>query len=152
MDAEATNPTPPELREEPVEGPTPTDAPQVPDFLLDEKPKAKSPPTPVSETDLLDGNDLIVDSIGAVHDFAAEQTGYQGFQWTERLATLWRKVLKVILRKMPVKDWPVIAAAAALAIAYLTMGFGFMRWKKAGGNAPDSGPVRVISPPEGALA
>jgi len=75
-------------------------------------------------------SDILVDTVAIVHDKAAEVTGYEGWRLTDREIGLWRKILRYLLRSLPVKDWPMIVCFCALAMSEGTKVFGYLKFRK----------------------
>lgn len=75
--------------------------------------------------------DVLVDLVDNVHDKIAAATQYDGWRLTEKDVSLWRKVLRYLLRSLPGKDWPIAIAVVSLLISESMKLVGYMQYKRA---------------------
>lgn len=118
-----------------------------PSWLTEDSAKVEESPL-TTEQDAIDTGDVIVDLIKDLHHKAAEATFYDGFEISEGMVNNWRKLLKVLLRRLPSKDWPLAICAVSLLIGYALMVTGYMRYRKESAGERQV-PTRV---PKGILA
>jgi len=98
----------------------------------------------VTSEDMDLGTGLLLDTVKMIHGWAADESGYEGWRLSGEEVELWRKVLKLILKFLPMKDWPAIAAIVALIVCEGKKFVGWTRYKKA-----KRGPTRPTkAPPE----
>ena len=92
---------------------------------------------------------MVVDSIGMLHDKAAEITHYQGFIMPDRMVSHWQKVIKFGIRNLKMKDWGLIIALASLAVDYTIMLAGYAKFKQ---SSAAQAPAAAPSVPSGVTA
>jgi hypothetical protein len=128
-------------QEEPVVVPDEKEHPEAPPSWLKETSEAPPEDTSSDNADLSDG---ISEIIKDIHHRVAVATSYDGFEITDGMLNSWRKILRVLLRKLPGKDWPLLISVFTLALGYVVMGMGYVKFRK------QNAPTQPVKAPTGA--
>lgn len=100
----------------------------APPAWLQEQEAAPLPPKDTPES--AETNDLVLSYVVDFHGQLADTTHYEGWRLTEARIELWRKSLRFLLRRLPVKDWPEILALAMLAMSEGMTVIGYLRFRR----------------------
>ena len=101
------------------------DAP--PAWMLEQ---TSEPKPEAQDNDASDMADAILEIVKDAHHSAAEATHYDKFELPEGMAKNWLRLLRIALKKLPGKDWPILIAAFALVMGYVMMFSGYMKYRK----------------------
>ena len=135
-----------ETAEETIVGPEPTGAETAPpSWLTSDKPILPTDDEPSEAPKGKDddvGAELAISTIRIAHDKAVEVTGYEGFMLPASMEDHWRKVVRYIFKRVPMKDWPLYMAALGLMVGYGAMVLGYVKHRReVSANAPKVPPA-----------
>jgi hypothetical protein len=138
------------VAEEPISVPDATKREDAPPAWLTETEEKPPESSVITEDDSAETGDVIVELARDLHHQAAVATGYgiiynpqgeiqtYGFEMSPTLAKNLHKLLKIGLKKLPSKDWPLWICAISVLISYAMMFMGYIRFNR------ESAPERPI--------
>ena len=116
-----------------IEGPQDQPSDPEPSWLNDEPIISE---TSVHASEPSDGSslaDIVADTVDMVHHKVAVSTGYAAFELDEKELALWRRVLRFLLKSLPLGKWPEAIACMSLIMAEGTKIYGLMVYMKESG-------------------
>ena len=115
-----------------VEQQQPEEPKDAPAWMLknDSQPASGTAETPKTESENNTIAEIGADAVATIHHRIAEGTGYEGWETTEKEYVMWCKVIAYLLRKLPVKDYPMIVILFSLITVEGSKVAGYVMWRR----------------------